>query len=168
MKFAIAVSAACLIAAALVSTSSAFAANDEAKIKALEDRFTAAFNAKDVDSIMKVYAPDESLFVFDVIPPRQYVGATAYRKDWSDFLATFKGPAKMTLDDLAITSDGNLAFSHSVQHVTGTDTKGKAVDFTVRVTDGYKKIDGKWLIVQEHVSVPVNVETGVADMMSKP
>ena len=166
MKFAIGISAACLVAA--LSASSAFAANDEARIKALEDRFTAAFNAKDVDGIMKVYATDESLFVFDVIPPRQYVGASAYRKDWEGFLGTFKGPAKMTLDDLAITSDGNLAFSHSTQHVTGTDTKGKPVDFTVRVTDGYKKTGGKWLIVQEHVSVPVNTETGVADMMSKP
>ena len=168
MKYAIAVSAACLIAAVSVSASSASAANDEAKIKTLEDQFAAAFNAKDLDGIMKVYAPDESLFVFDVIPPRQYVGASAYRKDWEGFLATFKGHAKMTLDDLAITNDGNLGFSRSTQHVTGTDTKGKPVDFTVRVTDGYKKTGGKWLIVQEHVSVPVNAETGVADMMSKP
>ena len=27
---------------------------------------------------------------------------------------------------------------------------------TVRVTDVYRKIDGKWLIVQEHVSVPID------------
>ena len=61
-------------------------------IRALEDRFVAAFKAKDVDAIMKVYAPDQTLVVFDVVPPRQYVGAAAYRKDWQTFLSSFDGP----------------------------------------------------------------------------
>jgi hypothetical protein len=56
-----------------------------ADIKALEDRFVAAFKAKDPDAIMKVYVPDQTLFVFDVVPPRQYVGAAAYRKDCRSF-----------------------------------------------------------------------------------
>jgi len=51
--------------------------SDETQIRALEDSFAAAVRAKDVDAIMKVYVPDDSLFVFDVTPPRQYVGATA-------------------------------------------------------------------------------------------
>ena len=37
-----------------------------------------------------------------------------------------------------------------------TDKKGKKMDMTVRVTDGYKKVNGQWLISHEHVSVPVN------------
>jgi ketosteroid isomerase-like protein len=57
-------------------------ADAPADIRALEDRFVAALKAKDVDAIMKVYAPDQTLIVFDVVPPRQYVGAAAYRKDW--------------------------------------------------------------------------------------
>ncbi len=61
-------------------------------IKALEDRFIAAVKAKDLDAIMKVYVPDQTLFVFDVEPPRQYVGAAAYRKDWQAFLDSFNGP----------------------------------------------------------------------------
>jgi hypothetical protein len=40
--------------------------------------------------------PDESLVVFDLIPPRQYLGANAYRKDWTDFLAIFSGPRNST------------------------------------------------------------------------
>ena len=64
--------------------------DDEAKIRALENQFAAAVNAKDLDAIMKVYVPDETLLVFDVVPPRQYVGAKAYREDWEDFLALFE------------------------------------------------------------------------------
>src|SRR5579859_5951682 len=56
----------------------------------------------------------------------------------------------------------------SIQHVGGTDTEGQPFDLTVRVTDGYRGVDGRWLIAQEHISVPVDVETGKPDLMSKP
>jgi len=141
---------------------------DDAKIKALEDQFAAAFNAKDVDAIMKVYIPDDSLFVFDVVPPRQYVGAKAYRKDWEDLFASLKGPMKFEITDLKITTVGPVGYSHSIQHVNSTDAKGQPVDLTVRVTDVYRKSKGNWLIVQEHVSVPVDLGTGKPDFSSKP
>jgi hypothetical protein len=34
--------------------------------------------------------------------------------------------------------------------------------------DAFKKIDGKWLIAHTHVSFPVDMRTGKADMESKP
>jgi ketosteroid isomerase-like protein len=45
---------------------------------------------------------------------------------------------------------------------------GLMVDYTVRVTDGFKKINGKWLIAHTHVSFPVDMRTGKADMESNP
>jgi ketosteroid isomerase-like protein len=55
------------------------------------ERLVAAVNTKDLDGIMKYYVPDnvpgETLVVFDGIPPRQYVGAAAFRQDWANFLA---------------------------------------------------------------------------------
>jgi ketosteroid isomerase-like protein len=39
---------------------------------------------------------------------------------------------------------------------------------TLRLTDVLREINGKWLIVHEHVSVPVDVATGKADLTSKP
>ncbi len=135
---------------------------------ALESRFAAAFNANDVDAIMKLYVPGESLVVFDVIPPRQYVGAKAYRKDWEGFLALFQGAPKIELSDLQVVADGTLGYGHSIQHVSGTDTKGQPIDLTVRVTDAYRKVKGNWLIAHEHVSVPVDLDTGKPDLASKP
>jgi len=38
----------------------------------------------------------------------------------------------------------------------------------VRVTDVYRKVGGAWLIVLEHVSVPVDLGTGKGDLASKP
>jgi hypothetical protein len=36
------------------------------------------------------------------------------------------------------------------------------------VTDDYRKVNGKWLIAVEHISVPVNYVTGQPDFQSKP
>ena len=81
-------------------------AADTAAIKALEDRFLAAFKAKDVNGIMTVYVPDDSLFVFDAVPPRQYVGAQAYRKDWEGLMALFPGPIDVDFSDIDVTVGG--------------------------------------------------------------
>jgi uncharacterized protein (TIGR02246 family) len=137
-------------------------------IRALEERFVAAFKAKDLDAIMKVYAPGQTLVVFDVVPPRQYVGAAAYRKDWQTFFDSFDGPITVELADLDVGADRNLAYSHSIQHVSGMDKHGKKLDLTVRVTDIYKKIRGRWLVIHEHVSVPVDLDTDKPDLTSKP
>ena len=142
--------------------------DDEAAIRALENNFAAALNAGDVDGMMKNYVQDNSLIVFDVVPPRQHNGPAEYRKAWSGFFAHFKGTPKFTITDLVITVDGNVGFSHSIQRVVGTDTQGHPVDRTVRVSDGYRKISGKWLIAHEHISVPVDLPTGKADFTSKP
>lgn len=144
-------------------------AKDIAEIKAMEDRFIKASATKDVNAIMAFYVPDESLFVFDVTPPRQYVGAAAYRKDWEDLLGLFPGPIDVSISELDVTAGGgDLAWGHSIQHLAGTMKDGKKMDLTVRITDGYKRINGQWLIAHEHVSVPVDVLTGKSDLTSKP
>ena len=143
-------------------------ADSGAGIRALEERFVAALKAKDVDAIMKMYVPDQTLVVFDVVPPRQYVGAAAYRKDWQTFFGSFDGPITVELTDLDVAADRNLAYSHSIQHVAGTDKQGKKLDLTVRVTDVYKRARGRWVIIHEHVSVPVDLDSGKPDLSSKP
>ncbi len=142
-------------------------AADEAAIKALEARFTAAFKARDITAIMANYVPDQSLLVFDVAPPRQIIGADGYKKDWEGYLTAFPGPWDLTLSDLEITVGGDVAYGHNVQRTAFTDQAGKKTEVTVRVTDGYKKINGQWLISHEHVSVPVDLATMKPDLDSK-
>jgi ketosteroid isomerase-like protein len=141
---------------------------DETAIRALEDNFVSAFNAGDVNSIMKNYLPDSSLVVFDVVPRKRYRGADAYREDWVEFFSHFASTPKIELHDLGVTADGDVGFGHSFQHVTGIDKKGHPVDRWVRVTGGYRKVGGKWLIALEHISVPVNLATGKASLEVKP
>jgi uncharacterized protein (TIGR02246 family) len=143
-------------------------ADDKAAIEALEQRFAAAFNAKDANAIMKVYVPGSSLVVFDVTPPRQYVGADAYLKDWQGLFAAFPGPTVFKQLDLSITTAGSMAYSHFIGDSLLTAKDGSKVDLVCRVTHVYRKIHGHWLIVHEHVSVPVDLATGKPDLQSKP
>lgn len=140
-------------------------AADQAAIRMLEDKFAAAFNAKDANAIMALYSSSDDLVVFDVVPPRQYTGWAAYKKDWEDTFAAFPGPVVFQVNDLSITAGGDVAYSHSIQSASMTDKKGKKTALTVRVTDGYKKVNGQWLIAHEHASIPVDLATmkGVAE-----
>jgi ketosteroid isomerase-like protein len=68
------------------------------------------------------------------------------------------------VSDLDIVTVGPVAYSHSIQSAQFTTKDGAKVDLVVRVTDVHRK----WLVVQEHVSVPVDSATGNADTLSKP
>ena len=166
IKHRILVCAGVIAASLLATTVSSAQSTGDAQLKALEGRFAKAFAAKDLDGIMKVYAPD--VFVFDVITPRQYVGAAAYREDWKALLASYSGPIKVEVKDVVVLSEGAVGYGHSIQQVTGVGSKGEKMDMVVRVSDVYRKAGGKWLIVQEHVSVPLDAKTMQPDLMSKP
>lgn len=142
--------------------------SDTAQIKSLEANFVAGVQAKDADRIMSNYEKSPDLVVFDLIPPRQYTGWDAFHKDWQGVLKGCKDTPVMEMTELVIDGDKRYAYGHNIQHMTCTTANGSKLDTTFRVTDAYKKIDGKWLIVHEHISVPVDLETGKPDMNSKP
>jgi ketosteroid isomerase-like protein len=69
---------------------------------------------------------------------------------------------------MAAAGGATLVYSHSIQRVTGTDVDDRSIDLTMRLTDVYRRINGQWLIEHEHVSVPVDLDTGKPDLASKP
>jgi ketosteroid isomerase-like protein len=65
--------------------------------------------------------------------------------------------------DISIDADGRLAFAHSTQRLTWTNVpSGTKTEMTVRITDIYHRVGGRWLIVLQHVSVPFDPGTGRA------
>jgi ketosteroid isomerase-like protein len=142
-------------------------AADKEKIETLYQAYVKAFKAKDVNAIMSFYDPNE-LFVFDVMPPREYASWAAYKKDWEGLFTSNPGRADVHLTNLEITVVGLVAYAHNIQTAYFTGADGSRLDVSVRVTDVLRKVNGKWLIVQEHVSVPVDLATGKGDLASKP
>jgi ketosteroid isomerase-like protein len=140
---------------------------DGAAIRSLEQGLVAAFRAKDVAKIMSFFAPGDKLLVFDLPTPRSYVGHEAYTKDWQRFVQRIDGPLEVELSDLDVTTNGSLAFGHCIVHVAAEKLDGGALRHNARVTHVYEKTNGKWLIVHEHISVPIEMATGKADFESK-
>jgi ketosteroid isomerase-like protein len=140
--------------------------NDEIAIKRLIEGYVEAFRAKDLDGIMSMYAPE--VVTFDVVPPLQYVGADAMRKRWEEAFSSLPGPIGYEIADLSITVGEDMAFTHSFNRTSATLPAGQQIGVWVRWTACWRKIGGKWLLVHDHISVPVNVQTGRAMLDFKP
>jgi ketosteroid isomerase-like protein len=147
---------------------SASDATDKKDIQALEDRYNDGFNTRNVGEIMSCYAPGKALFVFDAVPPREYPSWDAYKRDWETLFSAYPGPVSTSIMNQSITVVGTVAYGHNIQSTTFTGKDGSKTQGVVRVTDVYRKMNGKWLIVLEHVSFPVDLATGKADLLSQP
>jgi ketosteroid isomerase-like protein len=140
--------------------------NDEAQIREALNRWAKAFRNHDLDGIMAMYGPD--LVAYDIVPPLQYVGTKAYRKDYEQFLAQYSGPIDVEFRDLHIVAGNGVAFATALERMSGTLKNGQKSEIWVRATTGFRKIKGKWLDVHDHISVPVDMETGKGALDLKP
>jgi PhnB protein len=123
----------------------------EAQIKRLIHTWTEALRSRDVEALMAACTPD---FVsFDLAPPLRH-GAADYREGMQQWFASFASPIVCTVSQLEITSAGGIAFSRSLNRVSGRKTGGEEVDLWVRATICYRRIGGEWRVAHEHVSVP--------------
>ncbi len=141
-------------------------AMDQAEIVRLMGHWTSAIHAKDVDAIMSGYSKNVSLF--DVVEPLQYFGLDAVRARVAEWFSSFEGPIDCEMHDLRIATDNDVAFSHSLNHVTGTTKDGKSLDMWWRATVCFRRMDDRWMVTHEHNSVPFNPGTGQASLYLKP
>ena len=141
-------------------------AMDEADIRRRIDNGVKAIRAMDLEGVMALYAPD--MVSFDIVPPLRHVGAAAKRKQWVDVFARYQPPLGYELRDLTITVGDDVAFGYSLNRVSGTLRNGQRSEFWLRWTACFRKIDGKWLIVHDQVSVPVDLQSDRALLNLEP
>jgi uncharacterized protein (TIGR02246 family) len=140
--------------------------NDEAAIRELLDSFAKAFRDKDVDGVMAPFA--KNIVSFDILPPLQTVSAETFVTHWQQFFESHQGPIHVEFPDIRIATGDDVAFSYCVHRIKGTLKSGQQTDWWLRWTACYRKTNGRWLIVHEHVSVPVDLRSGKALMDLKP
>ena len=134
-------------------------AKDEKAIKDIENKI---ISATSTDEVMKYY-DQEDIDLYDFVPPLQYKGATAVHGDLDNFFNNAKD-VKGNFVELVVVADAKLGMARSIQHFTWTSADGKQQEATLRVTDVFHKVDGKWKLIHSHVSVPVDPKTGQAQM----
>jgi len=128
---------------------------DLAAIMAIENKL-AQYNP--MDDIIDYYADDA--IVLDVYAPGIFRGRSEIHAGFEEglqTLETFTG----NITDSNILSSGNLAAAALQVRFDVTLKNGQKVALQLRQLDAFKKVNGKWLIVQQHISFPVDAKTGM-------
>ncbi|MDI2127545.1 YybH family protein [Yinghuangia seranimata] len=133
---------------------------DEAGIRRQVDTIVEGLQAKDPDVLKQVYATD--IVSFDVEPPLQTVGVAAKLRNWAPVFASFD-TVTYEVRRLTLAVGDEVAFGHAFARLGGRLKNGTTVTgMWVRVTYGFRKIDGTWLITHDQVSVPLDIVSGKA------
>ena len=91
---------------------------------------------------------------FEMIPPLALADDAA--RDKQGFAAWLSGFEEVDVEirDLRIEAESNVAFAHSLNHLTGIRAGGAPVSLWMRSTLGFRREGGEWWIVHAHTSVP--------------
>ncbi len=117
----------------------------ETRIAALMRRDGAAANA----------VLDPRIVAFEVAGPLQLPAAQATDAGITQvWLDSFDSGPEVTIEDLSIHADGEVAFCHSLNRLQGRRMDGQEIDVTMRSTLGLKKLGGEWKIIHAHTSLP--------------
>ena len=119
--------------------------------EALQDAFVKAMQANDPDGLAACYTDDAVSFAVDVMVG---VGPDFVRDSWNAFFEAYT-IKKATLFDTHMEKSGETAvawglFSMLVEPVAG----GEAIEMHGRFMDVAKNVDGRWLYIADHASVP--------------
>jgi ketosteroid isomerase-like protein len=126
-----------------------------ANFRALIDRYYAAWNTLGTDAPAKFYAKDADLVFFDVAPLK-YNGWEEYKAGVKKNFFDVMESGKLTPNkDLKVTQRGNIAWTTLTFHLSGKMKSGQSMELECRHTAIWEKRGGKWLIVHEHVSAPL-------------
>jgi uncharacterized protein (TIGR02246 family) len=138
----------------------------ESDVRALLERWSEAARTKDIDRLMSLYAPD--IVYFDVVPPLRFSGPAAVRANFLRWFGGWKSEIGLDVRDMNIQAAGDVAAAYMLIRVSGTLQDGREVGYRVRATVCCRRSETGWVIVHEHVSLPVDVKSGRVVMDAVP
>ncbi len=126
---------------------------NEAQIRAVVEDWAEAHRVKDARRAVSHLAPGDVQFT--LAPPLQHTGANARdEKAVAAWFSGFEGPMGYEVRDLAITAGEDTAFCHFLNRLSATTKQQQTFALWNRVTFGFRKLEGQWLITHVHGSVP--------------
>ena len=125
---------------------------DEVVIRELIDNWTKAVRAKDFYGILAHHSAE--MLMFDVPPPLESKGIEAYRKTWDLFFSASPDPIAFDIQRMDIVAGADVAFVAALMRCAEKGKNGERIKLEFRLTAGLRKIDGQWMILHEHHSVP--------------
>jgi uncharacterized protein (TIGR02246 family) len=116
--------------------------------------------AKDLDAVMAHVAPDAVSYEHEA--PLQYKGVDAIREVCRRGFEAMEGEFRWDIPDLRILVRDDVAVSWGLNRMRAKTPDGKVIEMWSRGTRVHQKIDGKWLMIHQHVSFPYDPKSGLA------
>ena len=129
--------------------------HDDSTFRKLTDDYCAAWSSGNTDIAAKFYAQDNDLIFYDVTP-FSYHGWKEYVPGVHKALFDNAAEAKLTAGkELRVTRRGNVAWTTVPMHFYEKTKDGKVMEAELRYTGIWEKRGSNWLLVHEHLSVPM-------------
>ena len=138
----------------------------ENEIKQVIEKRVSAIKDRNVEMEIANYSKD--LISYDVVGQLKYKGVDAIKNRFIEWLSTLDKIIDFEITDVKITSNSDIAYCSSLNHINAKTVDGNTLDMYWRETTCYKKKDGTWKISHVHSSVPFNAENGMASTGLKP
>lgn len=130
------------------------------EIRRLHEDWFAASHRKDLDASM---APiDDTVVSYEHAAPLQYTSVEDIREECRRGFENAGDDFIWTVPDLKIVSDGDLAIAWGLNQMTDRLSDGSESVTWSRGTRVFRRVDGRWKMVHQHVSFPFDPETGLA------
>jgi ketosteroid isomerase-like protein len=113
----------------------------------------------DIHKLMSHFA--ENAILVDITAPGWYEGRKQIYAAVQPQLAALQA-IKFRMDEISVATDGTFACAAMQIHFDATKTDNSSLKMSVRQVDAFKKIDGQWRIIQQHLSVPVDQKSSTA------
>lgn len=128
-------------------------AEDEARIRALIQRWAKAVHEGDLDGVLADHSDD--IVMFDVPPPYGGVrGIDEYRATWPPFFEWQRQGASFEIVSLDVTAGDDVAFVHALLRCGTRDELARNPENRLRLSVGLRNEGGRWVVTHEHHSFP--------------
>ncbi|MET0544750.1 MAG: nuclear transport factor 2 family protein [Caulobacterales bacterium] len=126
----------------------------EAEILAFEHQLALA---QTMEALTSLWSDDSSLFD---ISPGAIIGLKKIRENLAKQYSYVRD-IKTTILHIRVEAETNLGVAYSVQKIEAHGVNGAPdMTFNFRMTNCFRKQNGRWLLFHQHVSLPADLSTG--------
>lgn len=131
---------------------------EEDKIRQLKENLNKAIREKDAEKANEPFA--ENCVLFLLAPPLKinFDEGLEGLNNLENWFSTFENGIGLESRELAITCNNDIAYLHSLEHLTGKRTDGSETNTWFRETLCLRKISGAWKVTHQHQSFPMHMD----------
>ena len=143
------------LAVVIFAPAATSADREEAALRALVPNIVAAWGTMDISKVAPYYAADADFAYFDIVPLK-YNNWKEYSEGAQKYLFDPNRSISARLnDDLAVHRRGSLAWATFTLAIDLVSKEGASSHLNARWTMVLEKRAKGWIVVHEHVSVPL-------------